>query len=282
MTQEIRFNSFGIPYIVEFGNVSFVPPKQCNADVSRSKHARHDPLSPAVSSVSEPTLTYSSASPSPSSSTSSFCYIPDRPSQPPRFPSLTRSFSLRSASSIFRRKSRPSLSDTSTLTTPTPSQSTNVSDNVLPTWSSIPSHAKPLPPPPPPQAPGARADGLYIQFSSAQSCPQMSRKDELVHLQKTISSAVLEAGMDTPPSSTDCRGPSDVGHASQRSRGHKTSDTLYCGTYGQMMAALEGAGLSATPCLEAGFSGGTRLGALFVARPSGASGVQLRKLTLWG
>ncbi|KAF9225534.1 hypothetical protein BS17DRAFT_879534 [Gyrodon lividus] len=281
MAQEIRFNSFGIPYIVEFENVSFVP-QQCSEE-SRSKHARNVPHSPVVSSFSEPGFAYSISSLSPSSSTSSFCHI-ETPPRAPRFPSLYRSFSLRSASSLFRRKPRRSSSDLDPSDIcPIPSQSTNVSSNVLPTWCSVPEYTKPLPPTPPHRKiADVHADGLYIQFASPQSLPQMTRKDKLVHLQRTIGTAVLEAGMNTPPRNADNQEPSNRDTISQKDRGYKTPDALYCGTYGQMMAALEGAGLSATPCLEAGFSGCTRLGALFVARHNGVNGVELRKITLWG
>ncbi|KAF9245855.1 hypothetical protein BU15DRAFT_58804 [Melanogaster broomeanus] len=201
MAQEIRFNSFGIPYVVEFENVSFVP-KQCSEE----------------------------------SRTSS----PDMASQNTR---------------------------------PIPSQSTEVSSNIIPPTCSALEHTKPLPTSPLRRnVSDMNADGLYIQFASPQSLPQMHRKDKLV----------IEAGMDTPPRNTDHQEPSNAQAASQKDREYRTPDALYCGTYGQMMAALEGAGLSATPCPETGYSGCTRLGALFVARPNGANGVQLRKITLWG
>ncbi|KAF8846108.1 hypothetical protein BDN67DRAFT_976936 [Paxillus ammoniavirescens] len=275
MTQDIRFNSFGIPYVVEFENVSFAP--QHRIQDSRSKHTCHDLL---VSSFSDPGLAYS-PTPSPSSSTSSFCHIESPPPAPP-FPPLHRSFSLRSASSLFRLKPRRSSLDMSLPSIrPIPSQCSNLSSNALPTWSA-PEHTKPLPPTPHRKVADVQADGLYIQFTSPESLPQMGRKDKLVHLQKTINTAVLEAGMNTPPKNTVCQEPSNAEKTSQETRGYKTHDALYCGTYGQMMVALEGAGLYATPCLEAGLSGSTRLGALFVARHNGANGIELRKITLWG
>lgn len=64
---------------------------------------------------------------------------------------------------------------------------------------------------------------------------------------------------------------------------YRSRDTLFRGTYGQVMVALKAAGLVATPCMEGDFAGATRLGALFVARRSSEErNVQLRKLTLWG
>lgn len=94
------------------------------------------------------------------------------------------------------------------------------------------------PPPPPP------FDGIYIQFPPERSHPQLTRKQRLVRLQQTISMAVLDAGMSHPEN-----------QPSHRNRGYRSSDALFCGTYGQMMAALEGAGLSATPCTGDDLSG---------------------------
>lgn len=118
-----------------------------------------------------------------------------------------------------------------------------------------------------------------------------------MHLQQTIGTAVLDAGMRCSPGNTALseNNSDDQGH---HPRGHRSADALFCGTYGQMMTALEGAGLSATPCTGESLSArgypfpattishnttlaDTRLGALFVARNDGASGVQLRKITLW-
>lgn len=114
-------------------------------------------------------------------------------------------------------------------------------------------------------------------------------------LQKMITSAVIEAGMDSPSANMD------YSHrGSTTSPDHGGCDSLFRGTYGQVMVALKAAGLRATPCMEGEFLGGTqphqihifllshlslatRLGALFVAqRTSEARSVQLRKLTLWG
>ncbi|KAN0100382.1 hypothetical protein V8E55_000366 [Tylopilus felleus] len=223
MTREIKFTSFGLPYVLEFENVSVVPSTD---------------LRP----------------PSPASSSSSFCYIDSPPSRP-RLPSL----SFLSPSSIFKRKHAP----TKTAHNSTESEC-----------------AKPLPPPPAPDA--SEAHGICIRFPAESSHPQRSRKERLVHLQKTISVAVLDAGMRRSPANANRSENNSNGHAVHASRGYRTPDALFCGTYGQLMAALEGAGLSATPCTGENLPGYTRLGALFVARNDGASGVQLRKITLWG
>jgi hypothetical protein len=98
-----------------------------------------------------------------------------------------------------------------------------------------------------------------------------------MRLQKTITSAVVDAGMDTPSA------PEEQINVSTNAPDYHSRDTLFRGTYGQVMVALKAAGLVATPCMEGDFAGATRLGALFVAhRSSEERNVQLRKLTLWG
>ncbi|KAG9314125.1 hypothetical protein JVU11DRAFT_4910 [Chiua virens] len=277
MTQEIKFTSFGIPYIREFENVSVIPHRR-----RKESPAKHAPSSGHPSTFYNP-----NASPSCSSSTSSFCYIDSPPGRPPRFPS----FSFRSPTSLFKRK-------------PT-------DDDYSPTYHTISSRDRPTDPPKsgipeqlpsPPESNSPETHGIYIQFPSDHVHPrQMSRKEKLVLLQQTISMAVLDAGMSrSPGNSTRPESHSDDIPV-HSSRGYRTTDALFCGTYGQLMAALEGAGLSAAPC-EEGLSRcrylfavttyspcaqiastpDTRLGALFVARNVGATGVQLRKITLWG
>ena len=76
----------------------------------------------------------------------------------------------------------------------------------------------------------------------------MTRKERLARLQQTISVAVLDAGMSRSPGSAIQPQEHPDGNVIYTSRGYKTSNAMFCGTYGQMMAALEGAGLSATPC----------------------------------
>lgn len=203
--QMIKFTSFGIPYLTEFENVSFVPGQ-------RPPRSLHTP-SP-------------SPSPSPSSSSSSFCYI-ESPPPPPRLPSL----SLRLASSLFKRK--PAHSPNGSTTEPPTSEDT-----------------KPLPPPP--QSDTSETHGIYIQLPPELSHPQMTRKQRLVHLQKTISVAVLDAGMSSSPGNTT---PHSNENALQQARGYKTANALFCGTYGQLMTALEAAGLSAIPYVGEGLSG---------------------------
>lgn len=223
MSRQIKFTPFGIPYVTEFENVSVVPKR--HPDDLRPSLPLSKPLYPP--------------SPSPSSSTSSFCYI-ESPPPPPRFPS----FSLPSASSFFKRKPTQHPAHSRTLHHPTTEP---------PHWSSDSKGTKPLPPPP--HSDVSESHGIYIQFPPEHIRPQTSRKEMLVHLQQTISLAVLDAGMSSPPGNTTHPEKHSNENAVHRTRGYKTPDALFCGTYGQLMTALEGAGLSAIQCVGEGLSG---------------------------
>lgn len=278
MPQQIHWTPFGIPYVVEFNNVSFAPRR--TASPSEDTLASfHTPEKSA--SVSEQSLTYSC--PSATSSTSSFCHISQGMLESPlqtrssisRLVSLSRSApGMRSASSFFKRKHQKSHPSTHKPY----SASQDTSNNSIDTWCYIPTHVpKPLPPMPQKEPEGIHVDGLHIQFATPPYDPRASSRSRLVRLQKTITSAVVEAGMDTPSALDEQM---DV---STNVPGHRSRDTLFRGTYGQVMVALKAAGLVATPCMEGDFAGATRLGALFVAhRSSEERNVQLRKLTLWG
>ncbi|KAG1754956.1 uncharacterized protein EDB91DRAFT_1042360 [Suillus paluster] len=280
MSQQIHWTSFGIPYVVEFNNVSFVPRR-----TSPSQDTLTSLPSPEGSpSFSEQSLTYSC--PSAASSSSSFCHISHcmldsqlkTRSSISRIVSLSRSATgVRSASSFFKRKNQKSHADTRKPC----STSQKAYGNPIDTWCFIPPHVpKPLPPVPQQEAEDVHVDGLHIQFATPPYDPHASSRSRLVRLQKTITSAVVEAGMDTPSAleehMDDCA-------PSTKAPDYYSRDTLFRGTYGQVMVALKAAGLVATPCVEGEFAGATRLGALFVAhRSSEARSVQLRKLTLWG
>ncbi|KAG1799134.1 uncharacterized protein BJ212DRAFT_1305606 [Suillus subaureus] len=263
MPQQIRWTPFGIPYVVEFNNISFTPRRT----VSPSEDTLASFPAPEKSpSVSEQSLTYSC--PSATSSTSSFCHISQCMLESPlktrssisRLVSLSRSApGMRSASSFFKRKhqnAHPS-------TRKPYSTTQNPSSNPIDTWCYIPAHVpKPLPPVPQQEPEGIHVDGLHIQFATPPCDPRASSRSRLAwilppHLRnRWISTNVPD---------------------------YHSRDTLFRGTYGQVMVALKAAGLVATPCMEGDFAGATRLGALFVAhRSSEERNVQLRKLTLWG
>ncbi|KAG2044360.1 hypothetical protein BDR03DRAFT_849530 [Suillus americanus] len=216
MPQQIHWTPFGIPYVVEFNNVSFTPRRTASPSEDTLTSF---PAQEKSASISEQSLTYSC--PSATSSSSSFCHISQCMLESP----------LKTRSSISRL----------------------------------------------PEPEGIHVDGLHIQFATPPCDPRASSRSRLVRLQKTITSAVVEAGMDTPSALEEQM---DV---STNVPDYRSRDTLFRGTYGQVMVALKAAGLVATPCMEGDFAGATRLGALFVVhRSSEERNVQLRKLTLWG
>jgi hypothetical protein len=146
---------------------------------------------------------------------------------------------------------------------------------------------------------GTPSGGLYIHFPShaagthIPSEPKKTSSSRLRRLRKTISDAVREAGMDSPPSPiVDSRAappaPSirasvadALARGSQRAQkpqglridvGRRTvtaanpaastrqkRGSLYRGTYGQVCAALRAAGLDMTPCSDVGFGEGRLL-----------------------
>ncbi|KAH7930917.1 hypothetical protein BV22DRAFT_1124340 [Leucogyrophana mollusca] len=280
MTQEIKFNSFGVPYLVEFGNVSFGSDNNAKTSGNTGADVLGRPSlspSPTTWSSSIPTLVYASSSASScSSSTSSFCHIssslstpslvsstcPEKRAKSSPFASLSRSATMRSAGSFFKRKSTRRRADTY----PPPSLKCTPSSPALTTWCAIPPYIpKPLPPIPFPQQ-ACQVDGLYIQFSSGSSDPYVSSKNRLARLQKTIAAAVLEAGMDTPPA-VEHEEPVCLLRQTSPTPGRECGlrESLFRGTYGQ-------SGLKEAT---------TRIGAIFVAHHQEEGGVQLKKLTLW-
>ncbi|KAL4070698.1 hypothetical protein J3A83DRAFT_3246672 [Scleroderma citrinum] len=299
MFQEIRVNASGIPYSTEIWDTSFA---YCPQSATRPYPSTSNELpSPSLSSLTELALTRLEPY-SPSSSTSSFSDIllsPSSPSLPLRKDTdntdkgtslfhnrlFSQSFSLRSASSLLKRKPRRTISENDlSCTSPACSRSSADLYNVRSSWIVIPPNVlKPLPPPPP-QTSQCESNlpvaGLYIQFRVHSEEPEIHPKRRLLRLQKTIGSAVLAAGMETPATGTGARTANSLGNRSQTTK-NSCPAALFRGTYGQMTTALENAGLSVTPCHSYGISGATRLGALFVAR-SNEHGMPLTKLTLWG
>jgi len=135
-------------------------------------------------------------------------------------------------------------------------------------------------------------EGLFIQFATQRrGMHQKLSNTRLWRLKQRIAKAVLAAGMDASPG-TEKMDPMDVPTLSRMSYGSIRSDdsspmpdgspgALFSGTYGQVMVALQAAGLVTTPCKESGFDEATRLGALFVANHTLDSKVEFTKLTLW-
>ncbi|KAI0660692.1 hypothetical protein C8Q70DRAFT_1044579 [Cubamyces menziesii] len=261
MAPEIRFNALGIPYLVEFANVTFRPPSRSNSrSSSRSFSIRRD-----------------ADGPRPSRSIASM-----RQAEPPARPAGHRPFTIRDRRDT--SESRPSLS-----LRPTASRSTLNSDRTLAATASSETLA----------GPNTGFDttedhGLYIRLASQLAQPPSKLSDErIARLKYRIAKAVMAAGMDTstsaeagdPMAATAGDGAqarasiSSIHSEDVATRGMPGS--LFRGTYGQVMTALKAAGLATVPCKESGVHNATRLGALFVARPTAEGGVEFMKLTLW-
>jgi len=150
--------------------------------------------------------------------------------------------------------------------------------------------------------------GIFIQIPrrrhSTTGYPSMppTRKlseGRLLRLKHAIADAVTNAGMSTPPPGEELKEEAALqtsrflgkfrpllrrgSTSSSTSTASKSASTsLYRGTYGQVMNALNSAGLVTTPCPSSGFEQATRLGALFVAKTNDDGAVRFEKLTLWG
>ncbi|KAJ3556575.1 hypothetical protein NM688_g1949 [Phlebia brevispora] len=124
---------------------------------------------------------------------------------------------------------------------------------------------------------------MYIRFASEGPNapipgPPLSDR-RMAKLLRRLGRAVLAVGMDQS-------GQSDANDASveKAANKHGLSDAngaLYRGTYGQVMQALQAAGLTSTLCDESALQGATRLGLMFIIRPTGYGGVELSRVTLF-
>ncbi|GBE84953.1 hypothetical protein BKA93DRAFT_928986 [Sparassis latifolia] len=146
-----------------------------------------------------------------------------------------------------------------------------------------------LPPPPPPKPfPRAKQSGghnLLIRFghqnSSERRRPRRLSPRELWDMKRAIADAVTAAGMTSSPVEKH----DALGEAiSQRQAAIKVaprnaaSGALYAGTYGQMLGAMNSAGLVATEVSDV--CGATWLGAIFVPKSRGGN-LQFSTLNLW-
>lgn len=97
---------------------------------------------------------------------------------------------------------------------------------------------------------------LYIRYSSEDlqevPGPPLSER-RLCRLRRRIARAVVAAGMDASPKSE--RYNSD-GTVTKRASMPESAGSLYRGTYGQVVAALQSAGLTSTLCDECEVPGG--------------------------
>lgn len=111
--------------------------------------------------------------------------------------------------------------------------------------------------------------GLYIRFSpsifTCEASPPhhpfrtepTTSKSTAARLKRAIEVAVQNAGMESP-TITEEQNPLDGEDASEPKE-HKTSKSLFRGTYGQVMSALKNASLTIMPCSEVGFEQGGSL-----------------------
>ncbi|KAI0348289.1 hypothetical protein BDW22DRAFT_75735 [Trametopsis cervina] len=131
---------------------------------------------------------------------------------------------------------------------------------------------------------GPEGEGLWIRFASQVQVPTPYAfplsESRLTRLKYRIAKAVVAAGMESSP---NMEAPDPFNHALKK---HDVLPSVpvssfYRGTYGQVMEAIQSAGLVVSQCEESGFSGATFLGALFVGRQTSSGGVELMKLSLW-
>lgn len=198
MAPEIKFSAFGIPYLVEFRNVSFR---------ARSRSRSRTP--PRATIVDRDSRCFS------------FILV-DRP---PSFDDA-----------VTDTASIASIATASSQTLAYPGEDTG------------------------------EGDGLFIQFATHCGMHQKLSAMRLWRLKQRIAKAVIAAGMDASPG-TERTDPMDMPTLSRMSYGSIQSDgsapasddspgALFRGTYGQVMTALQAAGLIVTPCKESGFDQG--------------------------
>ncbi len=111
----------------------------------------------------------------------------------------------------------------------------------------------------------SEGQGLYIRFASQDASfpPQPLSASRLARLKYRIANAVVAAGMDGSPGSEK----HDPVDKALKARGHLPPvpvSSLYRGTYGQVMAAMKSAGLTATLCDESQFPAGERFSSVIM------------------
>ncbi|KAN0133309.1 hypothetical protein V8E53_009033 [Lactarius tabidus] len=305
---EVRVTPYGIPYVVEFANVSIWPrPPIVHAEVGYHPSDL----------VPKPSLSRSNTLPT----TSTHKPLPSLP-----LPVRSKSLKLfKSKTAIAHVKpelavegpdsTRPLIRRNRSLTTDarytahrhfkifndefSASEETLVEPEVAGTFP--PMHTVPSE-----DGLSLRTGGLYIQFPTSSSNPEdpsapplptmgpetegtlqvdfeKAARARLYRLSRAISKAVLAAGMEAPPKPTK----KFDAEVSAREKGGDSSfvkgtQGLFKGTYGQVRAAFRAAGLVTTPCGEDGVPDATRLGALFIANPDGRGAIVFTKVVMWG
>ncbi|KAI0033985.1 hypothetical protein K488DRAFT_69478 [Vararia minispora EC-137] len=122
-----------------------------------------------------------------------------------------------------------------------------------------------------------RSGGLHVTFRGDQSRPKgRDAAARLRRLTRTIADAVAAAGMIGPPKRV--QGRADMYAES----GPNPEKSLFRGTYGQVRSALHDAGLAVRKCDEQGFDGACRVGTLFVANRDYFDNLIFTKVVLYG
>ena len=348
MAPEIRFNSFGIPYLVEFANITFRSRGRARK-ASRSSRPRSGSVTP-TSSIYKPLL---DTRPSFESSGT----VTPRPSLDTCTSSSSSRPLLNLHPSVHRNRASSRLSFESDWTFATASSETLAGLSMV-TGKAQHKHKRdpklaPVPTPPfspispilateprivleaeidtrgPHRVDSAYSEGvgdrepegkgLLIRFASQLALPSHRlSQNRLARLKYRIAKAVMAAGMHTATSpefdpadeaaeyqATPRESYASIGSIySEEVEENGMPGSLFRGTYGQVMNALQGAGLSVIPCKETGVEYGeccllafiseplsadpgsldraaTSLGALFVAQKNAYGGVDFTKLTLW-
>ena len=282
---EVRVTPNGIPYVVEFANVS-IWPRPPLVHVDRG-HQPSDlvPKQPLSRSNTFPTTTIHKPlpiPPRPVRSTSLKLFLNKTSAAPAEVEStveeldLTRPVILRDAS--FAADARNSAHRHFKIFN---DAEFSASQETLVEFEDPVSLTPPVPVAPSEDGLSLRTGGLYIQFpispmtsdvpTGASSLPsiepeteEMSQVDfekttrlRLYRLSRAISKAVLAAGMEAPPKpaknfDTEERASSKTGDAHPV----KGRQGLFKGTYGQVRKAFRAAGLVTTPCGEDGVPNG--------------------------
>ncbi|KAI0800650.1 hypothetical protein C8Q74DRAFT_1364350 [Fomes fomentarius] len=308
MAPEVRFNAFGIPYLVEFANVTFRRSRSRTGSTSTSHLStssdRHDRRS-ASSSLHKPSLP-SLRRLHPSASVATFdsdWTILTASSETLAAPSVQYSKPLPKS----KAKSDPQYDSISRAKAAARAQYQAMVEGTACPSPLLSPTSKPLPEITVESEIETEGEGLLIRFTSqlaAHEPPHKLSHNRLARLKYRIAKAVVAAGMDSSPAS-EAANPMEgrrrthsaaTGMSAREQGAYRASfcsirseevetrgmpSSLFRGTYGQVMAALTAAGLTAAPCKESGVQNATRLGALFVARQDPHGGVEFTKVTLW-
>ncbi|KAF8506645.1 hypothetical protein F5888DRAFT_1797902 [Russula emetica] len=307
---EVRVTPYGIPYVVEFANVSIWPrPPLVHAD-GRHQPSDLSPKPPRMRSKTLPTTT--------------------TPKPLPSLPLPVRSISLK----LFRKNAsvapaelesaleeldfvRPVIRRDASFAAEARNSAHrhfkifndefSASAETLVEFEGADTFTPPVPVTPSEDGLSLRTGGLYIQFPTSPTTSDVptgapslvsiepetegtsqvdfekTRRLRLYRLSRAISKAVLAAGMEAPSKPAKKFDAEECASSKTGDdRAVKGRQGLFKGTYSQMRNAFRATGLVTTPCGEDGIPDATRLGALFIANPDGRGGIVFTKVVMWG